>query len=143
MWKFLAPSGVTAIIAFAVLRRKWEALFFALSMLATWLLTWGLKTAVGRERPALWEMQPHGDDSFPSGHTVDTTCFATALVICVSRIWPRATKVATVVACLWSALVAISRMALGAHWPTDVMAAACIGLIVPFVIQLVLHRASR
>jgi len=141
-WKFLGASGVIALGVFTFLRRNWESLLLALSMLAAWLLTWGLKVVVSRERPSLWETQHYWGASFPSGHTLNTTCFATAMVLCLARIWPQSRKAATVFACLWSALVACSRMVLGVHWPTDVMAAACIGLLIPLILEFLLDQTS-
>jgi undecaprenyl-diphosphatase len=138
-WKFIMPAGAAALCAFVVLRRKWEALFLVLCMLAAWILTWLLKTTIGRERPALWATESYWGSSFPSGHTLNTTCFATALVVCVSRIWPEWTKAAALVGALWALLVGISRMVLGVHFPTDVIAAGCIGLIIPFAVRLSLR----
>lgn len=141
--EFLFPAGIIVLGALAAFRRKFEALLLALSMLVAWLLTWGLKTAVSRERPALWDTRHYWGSSFPSGHTLNTTCFAIALVVCISRVRPRAAKIAAIVAAIWSGLVGMSRMVLGVHWPTDVMAAACIGLLIPFVIQFSLERVAK
>jgi undecaprenyl-diphosphatase len=43
-------------------------------------------------------------------------------------------------AATWILLVALSRLVLGVHWPSDVLTAACLGVIIPFIVQLILQR---
>jgi membrane-associated phospholipid phosphatase len=69
-----------------------------------------------------------GHNSFPSGHTI--TAFAAAGAVCAclwaSRQWPRDRWV-TVLALVLAALVGVSRVAVGAHWPWDVLGGAGVG----------------
>ena len=67
-----------------------------------------------------------------------TTALATALVLCMSRVAPSSRYAALGAAALWVALVALSRMALGAHWPTDVLAAPILGVFIPVAISTLL-----
>jgi len=60
-------------------------------------------------------------------------------VLILIRLWPVARKFALVVALLWIVLVAFSRMILGVHWPTDVLAAACVGTAIPLGLRFVLE----
>src|SRR5467141_2629891 len=62
--------------------------------------------------------------------------FATAAALCASRIRPAARRLALSIAILWISLVAISRLVLGVHWPTDVLAAACIGTFLPLAMSV-------
>lgn len=86
---------------------------------------WGLKNFTRRERPFrqcsdIRECVPAADPfSFPSGHTMHAVAYA----MLFSAQYP------TLAAPLWSfaALVALSRVVLGVHFPSDVLAGALIG----------------
>ena len=106
------------------------------TMLVATLLVWGMKAIVGRARPALWEAQWYWGSSFPSGHTLSTAAFSTAAALCVARIRPRAAIMALALAMLWTGLVGLSRLVLGVHWPSDVLAALCLGAFVPLLISV-------
>jgi undecaprenyl-diphosphatase len=129
---------VTALACAALWwRRRWrEAVLLALALTGAAATIWFLKALVGRERPHLWEAEWYWGSSFPSGHTLASAAFATAVVLIARRLRPR--WHATILACatLWIGLVALSRMVLGVHWPTDVLAAACIGAFVAFLAAL-------
>ena len=109
-----------------------------------WLLTLGLAMSGGMAlnvllKQAYARARPHFDDpwvtlnsfSFPSGHTAAATLFygvLAAFLIAHFYKWPQ--RVACVVgAFLAVALVAFSRMYLGAHYLSDIVAAACSSLV--------------
>ncbi len=134
--KFLMPMAGVAVFVLLVARRRFEALLMGASVVTATLVVWGMKAVVGRARPALWDAQWYWGSSFPSGHTLSTAAFATAAALCVARIWPRAGRVAMALAVLWAGLVAISRLVLGVHWPSDVLAALCLGAFIPLLISV-------
>lgn len=60
--------------------------------------------------------------SYPSGHTVQSATGALLVVLLLWRRLPAHVKVPVVVAAaVWAAVVGVSRVALLAHWPTDVV----------------------
>lgn len=137
--RVLLPLAAVATIALLWTRRRFEALLVAASVTSGVIVIYVVKTVVGRARPALWDTEWYWGSSFPSGHTLAVAAFATAAVLCVSRIRPAARKLALSIAILWISLVAISRLVLGVHWPTDVLVAACIGAFLPLATNVVLE----
>ena len=122
--------------ALLVARRRFEAVLLCSSVITATLVVWGMKAIVGRARPALWEAQWYWSSSFPSGHTLSTTAFATAAALCVARIWLYAGSLAIALAVLWTSLVAVSRLVLGVHWPSDVLVALCLGFFILLMISV-------
>lgn len=87
-----------------------------------------LKPVIHRDRPAdtypgeIFPNSPAHGNSFPSGHT--TLAFAAAATIAMQhKQWYIA-----VPAYLWAASVGYSRMYLGKHYPSDVLAGAAVGI---------------
>lgn len=132
----LGPLALAGTAALAWAGRRTEAWLMGGSAMAATLVGWTLKALVGRERPTLWETASYWGSSFPSGHTLNAAAVTTAAALCVARIWPRAGRPAMVLALLWTALVALSRLVLGVHWPSDVLAAFCIGAFIPLAAGL-------
>jgi membrane-associated phospholipid phosphatase len=102
------------------------------------VLVWTLKAAFGRLRPwiALGLPDPFGaphDPSFPSGHAAGGFCVAAFLALALPVAWPESRRRARVVAALvagLAAFIALSRVYLGAHFPSDVVAGAALGVVV-------------
>jgi undecaprenyl-diphosphatase len=134
---FSLTATVTSALLWA--RYRFEALLVAASVISGAIVIYLVKTVVGRARPALWDTERYWGSSFPSGHTLAVATFATATVLCVSRIRPAAGNLALSLAILWITLVATSRLVLGVHWPSDVLVAACIGAFLPLAMSVVLE----
>lgn len=136
---FLAPATAAICALLFVRRHHREAVLLAVTMAGGWGLTYAVKSMVGRARPELWSTTWYWGSSFPSGHTLSTAAFATALTLIASRIWPQSRFVALPLAVLWISLMGLSRLVLGVHWPTDVLAAICLGVFIPLVVNMVLQ----
>jgi membrane-associated phospholipid phosphatase len=107
------------------------AAFIFVSVAGTGLAASLIKNVIGRARPKLFDavgsfhFQPfsfHSDfASFPSGHATTIFALATALAL----LWPRA-AIALYTAAVW---VALSRVLVGAHYLSDVIAGGALGTL--------------
>ena len=139
----LTPLTIAATAGLLLTRRRAGALLVAGSVVGAALVVYVMKVIIGRERPALWEVQWYWGSSFPSGHTLVIAAFATSMALVAGRVWPGMRVPALVLALVWTALVGLSRLVLGVHWPTDVMVAACLGTAIPLAISLALDSRER
>lgn len=102
--------------------RHWRgATFAALSFCGSALLNLGAKQFFQRDRPTLWEsISPEDTFSFPSGHAMGSmTLAATAVLLAWTTRW-RWPMLALAVA--FVLLVGYSRVYLGVHYPSDILA---------------------
>lgn len=132
----MTPLTTILVVILLLAKRRFDALFLAVSVLGASSLIYLIKMAVGRVRPALWETEIYWGSSFPSGHTLIVAAFGTACAISITRVWPRARIYAIIATLTWIFLVGLSRLFLGVHWPTDVLAAACIGIVLPMGLRV-------
>lgn len=129
-------AWLLAATALVALWRGWRRDATALRLLAVvpagMLLNVGLKQLMQRVRPVLDEPLVHlATYSFPSGHAVASTVFygaLCALVLAHARtLWLR--RMALAVAAVMVLLVCFSRVYLGAHYPSDVIAGVAVGFL--------------
>lgn len=135
---FLLVLTVVSAIALFLVRRRFDALLLSGSVLSAAVAVFVVKLTVNRIRPTLWEADSYWGSSFPSGHTLVVAAFATAIALSATRAWPSTRAFAVATAVTWIGLVALSRLVLGVHWPTDVLAAACIGASFPLALSVAL-----
>ena len=119
---FAAGLGITLLLW---LRRWQSALFLAGVLLSGISLSTLIKAWVARPRP---ELVPHLDQvssmSFPSGHALNSTLFYLTLALVLAPLLKqRSTQCGIYGFALISSLaIGLSRIALGVHWPSDVLA---------------------
>jgi undecaprenyl-diphosphatase len=127
---FLTIVSVAFAIYFFV-RRAWNRLLvLAITMLGGSLLNVVLKHFFQRQRPVLENpivtLSSYG---FPSGHTMGSTLLYGLLALIAARFIRSASGRAAVfaLAIIWIALIGLTRIYLGAHYLTDVIAAIAAG----------------
>jgi membrane-associated phospholipid phosphatase len=103
-----------------------KSLYIGASVLSAAIITSILKYTIDRPRPFVTypdiEKATHaGSPSFPSGHTSDAFSLATSLSIAYPKWYVIVPSYA------WAVTVAYSRMHLGVHYPSDVLAGALVG----------------
>jgi membrane-associated phospholipid phosphatase len=129
--------GVPVIMGAVALLEKDDdllksALYVGVSIGVDGVLTYGLKEIVHRPRPYVTYPDiigylPESSLSFPSGHT--SLAFATATALSLK--YPKWYIIAP--SYLWACSVGYSRMNLGMHYPSDVLAGAILGAGSAFV----------
>lgn len=96
-----------------------------------------LKLLVDRERPDVGQFVEHWGASFPSGHSAAAAACWAAVALVVTRHGSRSQRIAgAVVAGVVAVAVAASRVLLGVHWLTDVIAGLVVGWTWFFVSSL-------
>ena len=121
------PVAAACALAIAWAGDRRGAAMVAASAIGILIGNAGLKLIVGRARP---DLVPHlaaeTSLSFPSGHSSNAAAVSLAIGWVLVRdgarpglVWPPAL--------LFVAMVGVSRIVLGVHWPTDVMAGWCVG----------------
>lgn len=122
---------VLTIAGFLAMTRKGHAALFVLaSVIGGVLISQTMKWAYARPRP---ELVPHGAEvytaSFPSGHSMMAAVVYLTLGALLARTQAdRAVKIYILaVAIIVTVLVGASRVYLGVHWPTDVLAGWSLG----------------
>lgn len=130
-------AGLTAatvlVVVFLVIRsRRADAWLVGGAMLSGWAVMNLLKMLVGRERPPLPDRLVHeASASFPSGHAMLSAilaCVCAAIVVRTFAATARRTVVLTGLG-LASIVDGASRLYLGAHWLTDVLAGWLLGIV--------------
>ena len=154
---WLIGSGVAAIVLFLwarfgaaeplkvrLNRNAARAAFIFASVAASGLLVDLIKVIVGRARPKLlfrdqlygftWHGGAGADYwSFPSGHCATAAAMATTLTLLWPRWWP--------IYWLGALLIFASRLVITAHYPSDVIGGAFIGVATVWAIRAGFERA--
>jgi membrane-associated phospholipid phosphatase len=120
--------AVVTMLFLAVRRRSWTPIILVIAAGGgSLLLTIAGKDLIGRARPALADAVPpyETSPSFPSGHTLNAVAIAGILAyLLLLRQHRRVTRVLSIaVAVVFAVTIGISRVYLGHHWFTDVLAA--------------------
>jgi len=131
-----ATSYVSALVllsylGLALVRRTVSARRVFIALIATFFLSvilgQILKLSFDRPRPFEYSQQIHklsdgGSRSFPSGHTVEafTVAFSSLLILTNRQL--------AVLLFIWASTVAYSRMVLGVHYATDILAGIIVAL---------------
>lgn len=141
--------AVVVLIAAVVLwRRKlvMDALFVAFAFLGAEVITFGMKQGFHRKRPFFEDpLATAGSFSFPSGHSLVSLAVYGSIAIVIAR-HTRNHRVAGAVvllAALWILSIGFSRLYLGVHFLTDVVAGYAAGAAWLALLYLGLEARSR
>ncbi len=103
-----------------------KALYVTEAIATSQAITWLMKITIGRDRPFINDTTFKSvliakNKSFPSGHASESFSMATAMTIAYPK-WYVA-----IPAYSWACIISYSRLYLGVHYPTDILAGAIVG----------------
>jgi undecaprenyl-diphosphatase len=138
-----------ALLIFGFIRRAWllPAIVSIVALIATWRLSDLVKDVFARPRMPDWVAIHETTFSYPSGHAALSLTFYGLGIYFVARsklATPLRRLIATVLVA-WIAAIGWSRLALGAHYPTDLVGGyllAIVALCVAITVHLRLERAA-
>jgi membrane-associated phospholipid phosphatase len=133
--------GLALLAALSLLaRRKFGlALILLVTVLAERELVEWLKELTARPRPLFGSIHP-ASMAFPSGHSANSmTAFLAIALLAVPASYRRPVAVA---ALILSFMVGLSRIYLGAHWPSDVIGGWALGLMAAGLAVSVAERSG-
>ena len=136
---------VLATVLLLMHGRRLQALIFAGSVIGAQVLVGALKAVLARARPDLTtHLDLVSSHSFPSGHsTMTPVVYLTLAAILAAGAERRSVRLLLSGAAVVLVLaVGVSRVYLGVHWPTDVLAGWTLGTAIAVAASLALHRAA-
>lgn len=123
----VVPFDVLLVLSLAMTRKLREGLFAGIAIIGSALLNQGAKQLFARARPTLWEsIAPEDTFSFPSGHAMGSITLAMVLVLLAWHTrwrWSVTLPMAAFVA-----MVGLSRVYLGVHFPSDILSGWAIAI---------------
>ena len=138
--------ALIALAALLLIRLRREATLLAATILSGWVVNTLIKAVVGRPRPTIVShLAEAGGSSFPSGHSFNSAVvymgIALALASLTARREVRWSMIAGAAAV--TALIALSRVWLGVHYPSDVIAGWLGGMGWALTASALLYRPAR
>jgi len=125
----LVPLALVCCVVLVRAGLRREAVAVAVSLGGAMLIYDVVKLLVSRPRPPVEHLQAVSGSSFPSGHATQASAFWLSLVLAAhtARAAPPLTRLLGAATALLVATVAISRVYLGVHYASDVIAGVMLG----------------
>ncbi|MEH2375430.1 phosphatase PAP2 family protein [Nostoc sp.] len=129
------PNTVVIVAGVTVLLLWWrryreEAKVFVIACLGALILNTGLKLCFSKPRPELWhQLISEKSFSFPSGHALGSMVLYGFIAYELATHYPDLAKVIYSLTVILIAAIGISRLYLGVHWPTDIIAGYGVGFL--------------
>ena len=125
------------IVAFIFYRKQWKMESFLMlgNLALAGVLIVTFKNIYQRPRPEILHLVEEKGFSFPSGHSLAVTIMVGTLIVIFSqrikdKLWKR---IVQILLGFYLLSVLVSRVYLGVHYPSDVLASLCVGLGVLFI----------
>lgn len=135
---------ICAILFYGINEKK-RAIFFAFSIVSTIILNESLKLYFVRDRPEIYRLMDAGGFSFPSGHTMMAFSLY-GMIVYVTWRHLKETKqriFIMILATFIAFLIAISRIYVGVHFPSDIVGGFAASTCWITIIITAFHRFQR
>lgn len=115
---------ILSLLLFIIFKNKKYGLLSLANLIFIVLLNQSLKVFFSRERPFEWMLIDEKGFSFPSGHAMVSAAFYGVLIYLIwkTNISQKKKKVLTIILSLLILLIGISRIYLGVHYASDIIA---------------------
>lgn len=140
---FTLPLLIIVLLILLFKRKIMESIFLAAAFITVRLLNWILKGVYERRRPSFDPLVHESTFSFPSGHAMNSTVFYSFLCFLIIKMSPLSESVKRMVAwftVFFILLIGFSRLYLGVHYFTDVIAGFAVGSAWFFLLIKVFNR---
>ena len=125
------------IVSFIFYRKRWKLETYLMlgNLTLAGILIVTFKNIYQRPRPEIVHLVEEKGFSFPSGHSLAVTLMVGSLIVILSQRIKNTTwrKVVQIGLGIYLVSVLVSRIYLGVHYPSDVIASLCVGLGVLFM----------
>ena len=125
------------IVAFIFYRKQWkmESYLMLGNLTLAGILIVTFKNIYQRPRPEILHLVEEKGFSFPSGHSLAVTLMVGSLIVILSQRIKNSAwrKIVQILLSLYIVSVLVSRIYLGVHYPSDVIASLCVGIGVLFM----------
>jgi undecaprenyl-diphosphatase len=145
---FLVPFYVLLIAYYFLKKNYLFGIYILIITASSTVLFVGLKLIFHRQRPGHPVIKGVTGYSFPSGHSLSAFVFSSILLYIV---WNSGFKtpfkwIISIFLIAFATMVGISRIVLKAHYPTDVIASFCVGIVWVilslWLLQMKINKAS-
>lgn len=149
LWLSVGTAFIVVYLFLVSDKSNWFIVFLLINMFGVAGLTSGLKMLFGRERPEVLAEFDGTGYSFPSGHSSGGAAFYGFLIYLVarSRMNQKLKWVVQILLGTWVLAIAVSRIFVGVHYFTDIIAGMALGLVwllvCIFGLELILYRKGR
>ncbi|HYW19141.1 MAG TPA: phosphatase PAP2 family protein [Nodularia sp. (in: cyanobacteria)] len=134
---------LSAIALILLLQRRWRSLTYLLfTATGSAIINHTAKPFWHRVRPDLWtSVAPEYDYSFPSGHAMTSMTLTVILIVLTRKsVWAWLT---VILGSVYVLTIAWTRLYLGVHFPSDIMAAWMVAIAWTIGVSLIMRPSSQ
>ncbi|MBD3880792.1 phosphatase PAP2 family protein [Phormidium tenue FACHB-886] len=126
----VVPATCIVLLLLWWRRYRQEAKLFAIACIGGAVLNRGLKLLFTKPRPELWKrLIDETSFSFPSGHALGSVVLYGMIAYLLATHYPKWAALIYGLAVSLILVISFSRLYLGVHWPTDIIAGWGIGFL--------------